>query len=181
MVIHYTFAGQTDTTFEGLKKRLPNVSLPRPFVNGSGEVDKAVVSLFGSKGVTLEVVNPEVPVKTLNQARAEKSAALKDAFRRALENGRVTSSLGFDVNADETALHNLNGLVATMEDDDATTVAFCDFHNRFHDVSLDDVKTLRRDIARHTQALYQKKWALRHAIEQAGMVEEIDAIDIERI
>lgn len=180
MVIHYTFAGQTDTTLEGLKKRLPNVSLPRPVVNGIGKIDPSVVSLFASKGVALEVVKPKVPVKTLDQAKAEKSAALKDAFRRALENGRLTSSLGFDVNADETALRNLDGLVATMEDDGAATVAFCDFHNRFHDVSLDDVKTLRRDVARHTQALYQKKWALRHAIEQAETVEELDAIDVER-
>ena len=67
-----------------------------------------------------------------------------------------------------------------MEDDGATTVTFCDFHNRFHDVSLVDVKTLRCDVARHTQALYQQKWTLRHAIEQAKTVEELDAVDVER-
>lgn len=181
MLIRYRYQNDTYTDFFALKKRLAHLSFPKPVIGESGEVDKAVVALFASLGVTLEVVAPETPVKTLEQARAEKSAALKDAFRRALENGRLTSSLGFDVNADETALRNLDGLAATMEDDGAATVAFCDFHNRFHDVSLDDVKTLRRDVVRHIQALYQKKWALRHAIEQAGMVEEIDAIDIERI
>ena len=180
MLIRYRYQNDTYTDFFALKKRLAHLSFPKPVIGESGEVDKAVVALFASLGVTLEVVAPETPVKTLEQARAEKSAALKDAFRRALENGRLTSSLGFDVNADETALRNLDGLAATMEDDGAATVAFCDFHNRFHDVSLDDVKTLRRDVARHTQALYQKKWALRHAIEQAKTVEELDAIDVER-
>ena len=180
MLIRYRYQNDTYTDFFALKKRLAHLSFPKPVIGESGEVDKAVVALFASLGVTLEVVAPETPVKTLEQARAEKSVALKDAFRRALGNGRVTSSLGFDVNADETALRNLDGLVATMDDDGAATVAFCDFHNRFHDVSLDDVKTLRRDVARHTQALYQKKWALRHAIEQAETVEELDAIDVER-
>ena len=74
MLIRYRYQNDTYTDFFALKKRLAHLSFPKPVIGESGEVDKAVVALFASLDVTLEVVAPEVPVKTLNQARAEKCA-----------------------------------------------------------------------------------------------------------
>lgn len=179
MLIRYRYHNKTYSDFSALKKQVPHLSFPKPVVQESGRVDDDVVSLFASLGIALEVVEPDIPVRNLAQAKAEKSTALQEAFRRALDNARATSSLGFAVNADEDAIRNVNGLIVTMEEDDVSTVSFCDCDNRFHAVSLEDIRVLRRDITRHIQSLYAKKWALRQAIGQAETVEEIDALDVE--
>lgn len=177
MPIQYVCDGQTYPTFEHLKRRFPQVSFPRPALNEAGEVDPALAALFLAHGITLEIIEPDVPARTLAQAKAEKAVALKDSFQRALDNARVMSPAGFDVNADEAASRNVNNLIVTMEEDGIDSVSFCDYHNQFHDLSLEDVRSLRRIIARHIQSLYAKKWALRQAIDEAETVEAVDAIE----
>lgn len=177
MPVRYRYHNKIFSDFSTLRKQVPHLSFPKPVVQESGRIDDDVVSLFASLGIILEIIEPDIPARTLAQAKAEKAVALKDSFQRALDNARVMSPAGFDVNADEAASRNVNNLIVTMEEDGIDSVSFCDYHNQFHDLSLEDVRSLRRIIARHIQSLYAKKWALRQAIDEAETVEAVDAIE----
>ncbi|EQM95241.1 DUF4376 domain-containing protein [Oxalobacter paraformigenes] len=118
------------------------------------------------------------PQKPLNEARSAKLAELNAAFAEASANAHCRSSLGFEINADETANRNVTSLIVALEAAGEETVPFCAFDNRFHDVTLAQLKTMQLDIIANARALYARKWALREAIGKAASVEELDAITI---
>ncbi len=57
-------------------------------------------------------------------------------------------------------------------------VSFCDAANKFHVLTLEQVKTLQIEVIEHEQSLLQKKWALRTAINDAASVEDLQAVKI---
>ena len=136
-------------------------------------------AVIEDKGDWYEVVAlPEPPKPTLDEARAGKLVELNAAFATASANAHCRSSLGFEINADETANRNVTSLIVALEAAGEETVPFCAFDNRFHDVTLAQLKTMQLDIIANARALYARKWALREAIGKAASVEELDAITI---
>ena len=124
------------------------------------------------------VALPEAPEPTLEEAKAEKLAELNDAFERAAREAHCPSSLGFEINADETANRNVTSLIAAMEATGEKTVPFCAWDNTFHQVTREELKTMQLEIIAHARKLYAKKWALREAIAQLETEKEVEAIKI---
>jgi hypothetical protein len=89
------------------------------------------------------------------------------------------SSLGFPIDAGETANRDINGLITVMEITGLTNTQFCDANNEFHVVSLEDCKTMLLEIIQNAQALYQQKWAYRDAIATIEDVKELSDLTIE--
>ena len=52
------------------------------------------------------------------------------------------------------------------------------YDNLLHAVTLEGLRTLRREIRANGFALYQQKWALRDAINAAQTLAELDAVVI---
>ena len=102
------------------------------------------------------------------QARA--LAQLNGEFEKAKEIAHLTSSLGFEVDANSTANENVNGLLVTVGEG---TVSFCDYNNEFHDLNKSQLETLRSEIISNAQSLYTQKWTYRTAIEQCETNEQI--------
>lgn len=116
------------------------------------------------------------PVVTLEDAKKAKLAELNNVFDTASKNAHLMSSLGFEINADEIANRNIEGLVLVMSDTDTTM--FCDYNNEFHTLTKQQLENLRKEIVYNSQRLYQKKWLLREQINAATTLEVLNDIDI---
>ena len=118
--------------------------------------------------------DPDAP--TFDEAKASKLDELTSAFDTAAQNAHIMSSVGFEIDANETANRDIEGLTLVMSDTDTTL--FCDYNNQFHEVTRAQLETMRREIVANSQRLYQIKWQYRSLIEAATTVDELDAIAI---
>lgn len=119
---------------------------------------------------------PEPEPPTLDEARAAKLAEISAAFEQAGRTAHVMSSLGFEIDANERANRDTEGLITVLTATNAPGTLFCDYHNVMREVTLEQLKTLRLEIIAHGQALYAKKWLLREAAAAAQSLEEIRAV-----
>ena len=116
------------------------------------------------------------PQKPLEEARAAKLTELNTAFTSASETAHCMSSAGFEINADEIANRNIEGLALVLEPGESTL--FRAYDNSFHEVTKEQLETMRKEIVVNSQRLYQTKWQIEAGIEAAETVDELDAIDI---
>ena len=132
-------------------------------------------AMIEDKGDWYEVVAlPEPPKPTLDEARAGKLVELNAAFATASANAHCRSSLGFEINADEIANRNIEGLTLVLQPGESTL--FRAYDNSFHSVTREELETMRREIVVNSQWLYQAKWALEKRIAAAEMAEVLEAI-----
>ena len=106
--------------------------------------------------------------------QAKALVQLNEDFETVKERSHIKSSLGFTVDANQTANENVNGLLITIGDNE--TVQFCDYNNQFHALTKADLETLQTEIIQNAQNLYQQKWVYRTQIEAATDNEGLDAV-----
>lgn len=123
-----------------------------------------------------EINTPYIP--TFEELKEAKLADVKSAFQEASENAHCMSSLGFEIDANETANRDINGLIVVLEANGGGNVQFRAYDNTFDTVTLDDLKQMRVDISLHGQNLYIRKWTLENAIDAATTKTELNAITI---
>lgn len=114
----------------------------------------------------------------LEELRSRRLAKLHDAWLKAEADGTVQSSAGFLIDADERANRDISGLVTAMEASGVSSTTFCGADNTFHTVSLAQLKAMQLEVIAHAQALYERKWTLRTALEQAQTLEAVQAVNI---
>ena len=131
-------------------------------------------AMIEDKGEYYEVV--ALPEQTLEEAKVAKLTELAAAFDSASQTAHCMSSAGFEINADEIANRNIEGLARVLEPEEKTL--FRAWDNRFHQVTKEQLETMRREIVLNSQRLYQIKWQIEASIEAAQTVDELDAIDI---
>jgi len=113
-------------------------------------------------------------IPDITPTREKKLKEIKDAFQQEQQSGHITSSLGFEINADDIALRNITSLIDILNDEDI--VQFRDYNNEFHTLTKADLITLKQEIIQYGLRLYQKKWTLEQQIEQAQTKEELEGI-----
>lgn len=116
------------------------------------------------------------PKKSLAEAKAEKMMALNDAFIKAFECAHCPSSAGFEINADEVANRNIEGLLLTLEPGEK--ILFRAYDNRFHEVTREQIENMQKDIFRYVQRLYRLKWKLEATIDKAQSMEVLAGIEM---
>ena len=131
-------------------------------------------AMICDKGDFYEIV--ALPEQTFEEAKAARLAELNAAFASASENAHCLTSAGFEIDANETANRNIEGLVLVLKPEESTL--FRDWDNRFHEVTKEQLETMRKEIVVNSQRLYQTKWQIEAAIEAAETVGELDAIVI---
>lgn len=131
--------------------------------------NKAVIE---DKDKYYEVV--AIPEATLAELKKNKLAELEMVFNTASKKAHCTSSVGFEIDADEIANRNIEGLVLVMQPGESTL--FRAYDNSFHSITREELETMRREIVINSQKLYQAKWTLEAAITAAETVEALDAI-----
>lgn len=128
----------------------------------------------------------EVPAPSIEDLRSEKLAALESAFLdyRTAKTTFVQSSLGFKANSNSTAYMDVDGLIGILEaqkesGQENPTVTFMDFDNAPHELTVENLKTLKNEISANGTRAYGVKWALREKINAAKSADELDAIVID--
>ena len=114
------------------------------------------------------------PQRPLEEARTEKLAELEAAFDTASRETHCTSSVGFEIDADEIANRNIEGLVLVMQPEETTL--FRAYDNTFHEVTREQLETMRKEIVVNSQYLYQAKWTTEAHIRAAETAEALKII-----
>ena len=115
-------------------------------------------------------------VPNLEKARTIRTLALQTAFDEASKEAHCTSSAGFEIDADEIANRNIEGLVLVMQPEETTL--FRAYDNSFHEVTREQLEIMRKEIVINSQYLYQAKWTFEAQIMQAQTEETLADIDI---
>lgn len=114
------------------------------------------------------------PKKSLDEVKTEKLQELKIAFQNTRETAHCMCALGFEVDANEDANTNIVGLITVMKEGETTM--FRAYDNSFHEVSREDLITIRNNIIKNSQFLYQMKWGMESRINNAVSEEELNSL-----
>ena len=158
-----------DDDLQRLKNTLP--FMPQYSVEQIGTYDEDQIEQ-GHDGTWYE--KGHAPQRPLEEARTEKLAELEAAFDTASREAHCTSSVGFEINADEIANRNIEGLVLVMQPEETTL--FRAYDNTFHEVTREQLETMRKEIVVNSQYLYQAKWTMEARIKAAETTGELEAI-----
>ena len=128
----------------------------------------------------------EVPEPSVEDLRSVKLEKLESSFLeyRTSKTTFVESSLGFKANSNSTAYMDVDGLIGILEaqkesGQENPTVTFMDFDNAPHELTVENLKTLKNEISANGTRAYEVKWTLREQINSAKSKEELDAIVID--
>ena len=119
-----------------------------------------------------------IPEPSLEELKKNKLQELNQKFLEAEENGTLDSSVGFTIDATERSNRDIDGLIKSLEATKQDNTRFCAADNSFHEVTLDNLKTMQLEVIEYGQQLYAKKWQYREQINQAQSKEELDKIEI---
>lgn len=125
------------------------------------------------KDGTRQFITKEPYMPSLEEIKAQKLAEL-NSLSSELEKTEnkimvVTSSLGFRVNADPKAKRNIDTLI------ELGIPTFRDYDNKDHlDMTIDDLKTIKREISMNAINLYNQKWVMEEEIKSLKTVEEVN-------
>lgn len=158
-----------DDDLQRLKNTLP--FMPQYSVEQIGTYDEDQIEQ-GHDGTWYE--KGHAPQRPLEEARTEKLAELEAAFDTASHKAHCTSSVGFEIDADETANRNIEGLVLVMQPEETTL--FRAYDNTFHEVTREQLETMRKEIVVNSQYLYQAKWTMEARIKAAETTEALKII-----
>lgn len=126
-------------------------------------------------------VKGHAPKKTLDELKAEKTKEISETFEKLQSYNctecYVTSSLGFQINADACSATNIEALI-DMLPDDTTTTLFKLYDNTFRALNRPQLKTMLMECKKNGLALYQQKFALLKAVSTAATADEVNAINV---
>ena len=121
---------------------------------------------------------------SLEQLKEKKLLELKekaDSFEENLnKNMFFTSSLGFKSDGDRRTNMNLQSLIDTYQISQAQSlpVLYWDYDNVEHEVSLQDLQTLKMEQIINGNNLYTQKKNFKDLIDNAKSIEELNQIDL---
>ncbi len=124
-----------------------------------------------------------IPAPSLDALKLQKKLELESSFLeyRASKTTFVVSSLGFKANANSTAYMDVDGLIGVLTTQDeksksSNTATFMDFDNQPHDLTKEQLTTLKNEISQNGSRAYGVKWEYRQKIEAAKDKAALDAI-----
>lgn len=120
-----------------------------------------------------EEAEKEADYNKFENKKARALTQLNADFETAKQRAHIMSRLGFEVDANQTANENVNGLLVTIGD---STVQFCDYYNQFHELNKTDLQTLQNEIIQNAQSLYTQKWSYRNQIEQCENSNDLEQV-----
>lgn len=117
-----------------------------------------------------------VELKTLEEVQTEQRTKLNASMQELFASGHLTSSVGFEINADNDANRNIGGLITSLEASGAANIQFMDYTNTLRTVTLENLKTMQLELIQWAQAAYARKWTVRAAIDGAKTVDACAAV-----
>ena len=149
-----------------------------PFCASKNDCEAHGVELFNraAAGEYGEVTPFVLDIETVRDRKME---SLRAAFAQASKGAHVSSSLGYEIDADDTANRNVTSLVRQLTDaPEGTSVQFRDYNNEYHTVTLSDLVVMQKEIDANGSRLYGIKWTYEQQIQSAETIDALDAITI---
>ena len=119
------------------------------------------------------VITYSVTYKSLQEIKTLKFKEIESSFERMSKTAFVISSLGFKIDANETANRNVEGLIKVMKSEGYEEDLFKDYNNEFHSVTLNDLEKMQLEIIKNGQNLYKQKWKFISDINTLSTEEEV--------
>ena len=173
MAIRYLYNNEKFTSLYALRQAIGKVER---LAYGVATTQEDFDRLPLKNKVTVEEYDPLDEIN-LEVFRLQRMNQLKTAFNsyRTSPRTSITSSLGFEVNANIDAFDNVEGCIAQieqgvvepLEEGQEATITFMDFTNTPHNLTLEQLKTLKAEIAQNGSRAYAKKWEYRTQIASA--------------
>ena len=132
---------------------------------------ESVVEFWAKHGVTL--ATEEVPLDSL---KLQKKMQVKTVFNSWLSDSTLQSSLGFAIDANESARNSIGDLIDVLRDNEI--VSFRDADNEYHDVTVEQLRVLKEEIAKNNIFAHEQKWSFERQIENAQDKNALDCIRI---
>ena len=114
----------------------------------------------------------------LDAAKAKQMAKIDEKFKAMLNDPDAVLNvpgIGY-INARRNDLDNVNVLIDNLEAKGAETAMFRLYDNSFKEVTLDQLKVIKRVIGERGINLYEHKWRLELAITNAETIADVEAI-----
>lgn len=111
-----------------------------------------------------------------------KEMRINEVYRKFTEieqKAHIKSSLGFTIDANEKANRDIEGLIDVLTAEGYNKVDFRDYDNNFQEVSLTDLETMRLEVIKNGQYIYQQKWEFLRQIEKMDNPTALIALSIE--
>lgn len=118
----------------------------------------------------IEIVEP-----TLEEVKTNKLKELSELTDKIFNSSEtyLTSSLGFRINARSKALEDINSLIVLGDE----VIYFNDFDDLIHELSVEQLEILQKEVIRNGQSIYNQKWNYRKQIKDSKTVDEIKNIE----
>lgn len=152
-----------------------------------GEIHKELDDLYKeieiyAKANPGKVTNKQPYILDLDDIKNSKLSYLNNSFedyRNSSTKAYLTSSLGYKINANETAVINLLSIIFKLAGrPKGSTEKFCIYDNTFRDITLNDAITLFYEVSQNGTGVYGQKWLYRQAINDATDKADVDAINV---
>lgn len=126
-----------------------------------------------------EVVEiPKPPLPELEAYKEQRKNELETLHRAAEEEAHILSSLGFEIDAGNTANRDVTGIVRKLTRNGGTEI-FMDYSNEAHEITLQDAETMLDEIFANAQYLYSQKWNYRNQIEACETSEALSQLNFQ--
>lgn len=109
---------------------------------------------------TLEEVKKQKLNELVNKASQYEKTENKDMY--------IMSSLGFKINADPKALRNIDVLIALQ------VSSFRSYDNTDHNVTVNDLQTIKQEISLNALNLYNQKWQMEREINDLTDIDDVN-------
>lgn len=136
----------------------------------------ATIKDMGDYYEIVEIQTPPLP--ELEAYKEQRKTELETLHRAVEEEAHVLSSLGFEIDAGNTANRDVTGVVRKLTRKGGTEI-FMDYSNHPHEITLQDAETMLDEIFENAQYLYSQKWAFRNRIEECETSEELSSLNFQ--
>ena len=145
------------------------------FPNKSFPINPLSDERLAEMGIEVVEITPSEP--TFDELKASKVKEIKDAFDTHVH-GFTTTSLGYDMQFNESDSIKLEGAIKLMAAQGLTHGYLTDAHDVTHyDIPIGDIKITQIDMLGAFAQAHAKKQVLRAAVEAATTTEELSAVE----
>ena len=155
-------------------------------ITGQDDVAPGWLVKFSVERGTYFEAPPSYPVVGLEAKKSARIRELSEVWGVYMQDAAFKSSLGFYVEADPDALAEMSALLYNHTQTDAATLSensagipFIDNNNELRLLSVEELKTIYREMAMNNSSLHYQKYVLRQAIENAEDEATLAEISIE--
>ena len=145
------------------------------------DADSEHYQISTDDAMTQSVKKIEVKTPTLDELKTQKEHEIDAEFKNYqaynASDCYLTSSLGFQVNADACSVMNIETLIG-MLNDDTSTVSFRVYDNSCKQLTKPQLQTLLSECKQNGLKLYEQKFALLSAVSGAKTADDVNKITI---